>query len=99
MIKTAVGGMTCTSCTRQVKEALGQVPGVNHAAASYTWSKGEGMADGGLDRDRMRAASAAPSYRPVAVEVAAEPGSDRMVATNNSASRLHIAVIGGGGRH
>ena len=59
MIEIKVDGMTCTSCATHVKEALEKVPGVNKASVSYTESKAKVMANEGIDRGRMLAASAA----------------------------------------
>jgi mercuric reductase len=95
VIEITVNGMTCTSCSTHVKEALEKIPGVTAAVVSYPESRAQIMTDTAVNHDQILAAIAALGYQ----------GSIRLGERKNTAEKpdalestgLHIAVIGSGG--
>ena len=97
MIEITVDGMTCSSCSTHVKDALEKIPGVNKASVSYPESRAQVLADAGASRDQMLAAIAALGYRATFDEAFNKRDSGKIAASEKNGSGLHIAVIGSGG--
>ncbi|MBC3884084.1 mercury(II) reductase [Undibacterium griseum] len=97
MIEITVDGMTCSSCSTHVKDALEKIPGVNKASVSYPESRAQVLADAGASRDQMLAAIAALGYRGAFEEGDNKRDSGKIAASEKSGSGLHIAIIGSGG--
>ncbi len=97
MIVIRIEGMTCASCATHVQAALEKVQGVHLASVSYSKSMAEVTADKDAKPEQMLAAVAALGYRASFTEIATERGMDGISSTDDSETRLHIAVIGSGG--
>ncbi|MBI3284109.1 MAG: mercury(II) reductase [Burkholderiales bacterium] len=99
MMEINVAGMTCASCATHVKDALEKLTGISEASVSYPEGKAQVAADAGIDRERILAAIAALGYSATFIESATSSDSDSGAAsaTDRSAQRLQIAVIGSGG--
>ncbi|HEY3326673.1 MAG TPA: mercury(II) reductase [Novimethylophilus sp.] len=96
MIAIRIDGMTCASCATHVQAALEKVPGVRKASVFYDESKADVAADEGVDRGQVLAAVAALGYRAAFTEAGTER-MDGISSPGDSASRLHVAIIGSGG--
>lgn len=97
MIEIKVDGMTCASCSTHVKDALEQVRGVREASVSYPGKRAQVVADAHIDRDGLLAAITSLGYRAAFDESFENRDSNKIAATAEEGTRLHIAIIGSGG--
>jgi mercuric reductase len=98
MIRLDIGGMTCGSCAIHVREALHNIPGVEHVEVEYPAGVATVRSGRPLDTQALIAAVSALGYSANAAAALKQPDADdpSFIAGGNDGA-LHIAVIGSGG--
>lgn len=96
MIRLAIQGMTCPSCTSHIKDALEATFGVHEVVVSYEKASAEMEADASVTSDAVVGAVEALGYTVQVSKVSAS----RSALENNDTSvgndTLHVAIIGSG---